>query len=69
MPGRLRVRAGTYWEPGLLEGAGGREHVTFGTEVMLFSFHAWGLRRTQLTLTGDLAARYNNVGLSIGFWH
>jgi hypothetical protein len=69
LPGRLRLRAGTYYEPGLLEGASGRAHVTFGTEVMLFPFSAWGLRRAQLTLTGDIASRYRNASVSVGFWH
>jgi hypothetical protein len=68
-PGRLRIRAGTYWEPGLLEAVSGRPHVTFGAEVHVFHFNAWGPRRVQLTATGDLAPRYENASLSIGFWH
>ncbi|MGE5182384.1 MAG: hypothetical protein ACM31C_10000, partial [Acidobacteriota bacterium] len=66
---RLRVRGGSYWEPGRFEGVSGRLHGTFGIEVRVFEFHAWGRRRGRITLTEDAAAGYNNVGLSIGFWH
>ncbi|HEY9595505.1 MAG TPA: hypothetical protein VHE79_13585, partial [Spirochaetia bacterium] len=69
LPGRLRVRAGSYWEPGRFEGVGGRVHATFGTEVRVFDFHAWGHRRGRITVTGDLASRYQNLSLSVGFWH
>ncbi len=69
LPGRLRVRAGSYWEPERFEGVAGRLHGTFGIEVRVFEFHAWGRRRGRITLTGDLADRYNNVGISVGFWH
>ena len=69
LPGRLRVRAGSYWEPGRFEGVGGRLHGTFGIEVRVFQFYLWGLRRGRITLTGDAASQYQNGGLSIGFWH
>ena len=69
LPGRLRVRGGSYWEPGRFEGVPGRLHATFGIEVRALEFHAWGRRRGAITLTGDVASRYNNVALSIGFWH
>ena len=69
LPGRLRVRGGSYWEPGRFEGVGGRLHATFGIEVRVFEFHAWGRRRGRITLTGDVAERYQNEGISIGFWH
>ncbi len=69
LPGRLRVRGGSYWEPGRFEGVPGRLHATFGVEVRVFQFHAWGLRRGRITLTGDVASQYQNGGLSIGFWH
>ncbi len=69
LPGRLRLRGGSYWEPGRFEGVGGRVHGTFGIEVRAFEFHAWGLRRGRLTLTGDVADRYDNLGISIGLWH
>jgi len=69
LPGRLRVRGGSYWEPGRFDGVSGRLHGTFGIEVRVFEFYAWGRRRGRITLTGDLASRYNNLGISIGFWH
>ena len=69
LPGRLRVRAGSYWEPGRFEGVGGRLHGTFGIEVRALEFQAWGRRRGRVTLTGDVASNYNNLGISIGLWH
>jgi hypothetical protein len=74
LPGRLRVRAGSYWEPGrFLDGGGatvaGRIHGTFGVEVRFLQFELWGPRRGRLSVTGDLASHYTNVGVSVGFWH
>jgi len=74
LPGRLRVRAGSYWEPGRFLDAGGapvagRVHGTFGVEGRLFQFNLWGPRRGRISLTGDLARHYANIGASIGFWH
>jgi hypothetical protein len=70
LPGRLRVRGGSYWEPGRFVGVSGRLHVTFGLEVRVFEFWFWGSqRRGRLSLTSDLADHYRNGGLSIGFWH
>lgn len=69
LPGRLRVRGGSYWEPGRFEGVSGRLHGTFGIEVRVFEVNVWGRRRGRITLTGDVAERYRNVGVSIGFWH
>jgi hypothetical protein len=69
LPGRLRVRAGSYWEPSRYDGVPGRVHVTFGTDLRVFEFQLWGRRRGRISLTADIAARYRNGGLSIGFWH
>ena len=70
LPGRLRVRGGSYWEPGRFVGVGGRLHGTFGIEVRVFQFWFWGTqRRGRISLTTDFAARYRNGGLSVGFWH
>ncbi|HEU4728925.1 MAG TPA: hypothetical protein VFT22_13570 [Kofleriaceae bacterium] len=69
LPGKLRVRGGAYWEPPRFEGVDGRLHATFGAELAVLEFHLRGLRRLQLSFTGDVAAHYRNVGLSIGFWH
>ena len=70
LPGRLRVRGGSYWEPGRFVGVGGRLHVTFGAELRVFQFWFWDrMRRGRISLTADIAERYRNAGLSIGFWH
>jgi hypothetical protein len=70
LPGRLRLRGGSYWEPGRFVGVSGRLHATFGLEVRVFEFHFWGKRRRgRITVTSDVASRYTNGGLSIGFWH
>ncbi len=70
LPGRLRVRGGSYWEPGRYAGVPGRLHLTFGLELRVFQFRFWGsLRRGRISLTSDIAERYRNGGLSVGFWH
>jgi hypothetical protein len=70
LPGRLRIRGGSYWEPGRFVGVSGRLHGTFGIEVRVFQFWFWGTqRRGRISLTADFAARYRNGGLSVGFWH
>jgi hypothetical protein len=70
LPGRLRLRAGSYWEPGRYDGVGGRLHGTFGVEVRVLQFWFWGARRRgRLSLTADVASLYRNIALSIGFWH
>jgi hypothetical protein len=69
VPGRLRVRGGAYWEPGRFDGVGGRLHETFGADLRVFQFHLWGPRRGRISVTSDVATRYRNVGLAIGFWH
>lgn len=69
LPGRLRVRAGSYWEPARFEGVSGRIHGTFGLELRALEFQAWGRRRGRLSFTGDVASRYRNIAVSIGLWH
>lgn len=59
----LRIRGGYYLEPSRT-GAGPRSHGTFGADVRI-PMWPWDLR---LGLAGDLAERYRNVGLSLGFW-
>lgn len=68
----LKTRAGFYLEPGRGRGASLRPHGTFGTEVRLFGWDFFGLVHPftfSLSLTGDVAPRYVDLGLSIGFWH
>lgn len=79
VPERMVMRVGTYLEPsryrspqgsGILTGM--RQHFTFGIEVRAVSWNFFGIaRETPLTLhlAGDLAPRYQNLGLSIGTWH
>ena len=69
LPGRLRLRAGSYWEPERFEGVRGRAHGTFGFELRALEFKLWGIRRGKLGATFDIARRYRNIGLSVGFWH
>ncbi len=70
LPGRLRVRAGSYWEPGRFDGVAGRLHATAGIEVAVVGFAVWSRRyRLRLGATGDFAPRFGNAGVSIGFWH
>jgi hypothetical protein len=69
VPGRLRLRLGSYWEPERFVDQGGRIHVTFGIEVRVFEFWLIGRRRGRLSFTGDVASQYRNVVGSIGFWH
>jgi hypothetical protein len=69
LPGRLRVRGGSYWEPGRFEGVGGRGHATFGLDLRVLEFRLFGVRRGRISLTGDIARRYRNLVFDIGFWH
>jgi hypothetical protein len=69
IPGWLRVRAGSYVEPSRFDDVGVRVHGTFGLEARLFSFNLWGPKRAKISLTGDVASRYSNAGISVGFWH
>jgi hypothetical protein len=69
LPGHLRVRGGTYWEPGRFADVGGRPHVTLGVEGGAIEFQLWGRWRLRASLTGDLAPRYATASLSLGFWH
>lgn len=79
VPDRLIARIGTYIEPtryrlppgpGILGGT--RQHFTFGLEVRAFASSLLGIIRRRdftINLVGDLAPRYQNLGLSIGTWH
>jgi len=41
-----------------------------GLEVSLFQFHVWKWTyRARISITGDVAVRYANGGVSVGFWH
>ena len=63
MPEVLRLRAGSYIEPSRT-GSSPRAHGTFGLDVRVpFPF-----QDLRLGFAGDLADRYQNVSLSLGFW-
>lgn len=63
LPEWLRVRGGGYLEPSRT-GASPRLHGTFGLEARV----PFPWRDLQLGLSGDVAERFQNVSLSIGFW-
>jgi len=70
IPGHLRIRGGSYWEPGRFQGVGGRPHLTMGAEYRFWQFRFWGSPyRLRLSAIGDFADNYVNAGLSVGFWH
>lgn len=73
VPHILRLRAGTYYEPPLIEGVRGRLHGTGGLDVRLFDWNVFGLlgrvNYWRLSLAGDGAREYLNTVVSIGFWH
>ncbi|HET8542143.1 MAG TPA: hypothetical protein VFL83_19860 [Anaeromyxobacter sp.] len=60
---RFRIRGGTYLEPSRT-GASPRLHGTFGLAVRV----PFPWRALQLGVAGDVAERYRNVSLSLGFW-
>jgi hypothetical protein len=63
---KLKVRAGSYYEPSRFLSFSGRFHATTNIEYHLRSF----LRREwKVSLTADVAKQYQNAGLGIGFWH
>ncbi|ADO68934.1 hypothetical protein [Stigmatella aurantiaca] len=63
-PGRVRTRLGLFVEPSPFEDQAPRPHLTGGFEVFLFRY--W--QDWSFSGSFDLARRYTNVGLSIGFW-
>lgn len=75
IPGRLRIRGGSYFEPGRFrdpEGNDipGRVHLTFGAELRVWQFGFWNQDyRLQISTTSDVAKKFGNSGISIGFWH
>jgi len=69
IPGRLRLRMGSYYEPSNYEGVSGRTHLTSGFEVRMFHSSIWGENDWGLTATIDSARDYLNILLSIGFWY
>ena len=69
MPGRLRLRLGSYYEPSNYEGVPSRTHLTGGFEVRMFHTSIWGEYDWGLTATVDSGRDYLNILVSIGFWY
>jgi hypothetical protein len=68
---RLKLRVGSYVEPSRFAAGTARVHATLGTDVKLFSWDIFGLVSPfDLRIGGafDVAVRYVNFGLSVGFW-
>lgn len=65
--GRLRARAGAYWEPARNTGVEGRLHQTAGFDLRLF--HVGFLDASlAFTLVADLSERYFQFGAGVGLW-
>lgn len=72
LPGRMKTRAGSYYEPSRLGARVGRQHFTFGLDLRLFTTSLWGLvAPTTLKAQGyaDLSPRYQSVSVGVGVWH
>lgn len=67
LPGRMRVRAGTYREPSRYEGISARQHITGGFEIRLFSI-PYVTRDASLSYAVDYTARYQVYSLSLWLW-
>lgn len=69
---RLKLRGGTYVEPGRNAGVGPRPHFTVGWELRLFRWEALGPESPwdfRLGSSLDVARDYLDFGAGIGFWH
>jgi hypothetical protein len=77
IPGQLKLRLGSYIEPTRFgsepDAKAFRQHVTGGFEAELFTWSFFHLldddTQWRLNTMLDLAPRWSNYGLSIGFWH
>ena len=68
----VKGRLGTYVEPSRFDAVSARQHFTFGGDLRLFAWEAFGLLPGQvwrLSAGLDLAPRYVNAGVSVGAWH
>jgi hypothetical protein len=69
LPGRLRLRLGSYYEPSNYEGVASRTHLTGGFEVRMFHSSFLGENDWGLTFTADSARDYLNIFVTLGFWY
>ena len=66
----MRLRAGSYLEASRFPETSARLHGTAGFEARVFAFRLAGHeRRVAISGASDLAVRYKNLALSIGFWN
>jgi hypothetical protein len=68
----LQLRTGSYIEPSRYDDGRSRQHFTFGFDVRLGAWSAFGIAGDQIwrfTSALDLAPRYQNFGVSVGAWH
>lgn len=74
VPGRFRLRVGSYWEPSRFRDPSGQDitgriHGTIGIDLRVWQFRLWGKDyRLRTSITADGARDYGNGGLSLGFW-
>lgn len=69
LPGQLRVRLGSYYEPSNFDGVSGRTHLTGGIETRLFHTSYLGEYDWGLTFTADFARDYTGIFIALGFWY
>lgn len=73
MPGRLRVRLGTYYEPTRFVTSAGRVHATLGASVRLLQWSVFGIwpedQQWQLAAALDVSERYLGWGGAISSWY
>jgi hypothetical protein len=69
MPGRLRLRLGSYYEPSNYQDVPSRTHLTGGFEVRMFHTSDLGEYDWSLTYTVDSARDYLNMFVALGFWY
>ena len=68
-PGRLRLRAGSYYEPSFYESVAGRTHITGGFEVRMFHSKVFGEHDWGLSASVDTARDYLNIIAALGYWY
>lgn len=69
MPGRFRLRLGSYYEPSNFEGVASRTHLTGGVETRMFHTSYLGEYDWGLTFTFDTARDYQGIFVALGFWY
>jgi hypothetical protein len=69
---RLKLRAGGYLEPSRFGGVGYRIHGTAGLDFRLFTWDLFGWLDdfdVRVGANADIAERYFDWGVGVGFWH